>query len=104
MIMQKKNNKIGPRSNQRQKVRRKMVLLVTSSFIGCLIVALIIFFKTNRVDQSMAAGSTYMVTEDLPTTEMTLDAPLLKTGEGPGPNALLVRAVKHSKNVPNNNR
>jgi len=52
----------------------------------------------------MAAGSTYMVTEDLPTTEMTLDAPLLKTGEGPAPNTLLVRAVKYPKKDSNNNR
>jgi len=69
-----------------------------------MIVALIIFFKTNRVDQSMAAGTTYMVTEEPPTTEMTLVAPILKSGEGPGPNAILVRAVKPAKNTTNNNR
>src|SRR4029079_2401102 len=95
--MQKKTNKFSPRTNQRQKQRRKMVLIVASSFIGCMIAALIIFFKTNRVDQSMAAGSTYMVTEEPPVTEMTLDALILKTSEAPGPNTLLVRAVKHEQ-------
>ena len=95
--MQKKNNKIGPRYYQRQKLKRKMVLVGAASFIGCMIVALIIFFKTNRVDQSMAAGSTYMVTEEPPVTDFTLDAPILKKGEGPGENTLLVRAVKHEQ-------
>ena len=75
-----------------------MVLILAASLSGCVIIAIIIFFKTNRVDQSMAAGSTYMVTEEPPVTAFTLEAPILKTGEGPGPNTLLVRAVKNDLN------
>jgi hypothetical protein len=96
-IMQKQNNKISPRGRQRQKLNRKMLLII-ASFSGCLIVGIIIFFKTSRVDQSMAAGSTYMVTEDAPVIEMTLDAPVLKTSPPAGPNMLLVRAVKYDLN------
>jgi len=99
LIMQKKTNKIGPRGRQRQKLNRKMVLIVAASFSCCVMLAIIIFFKTSRVDQSMAAGSTYMVTEDAPVTEMTLDAPVLKTSPQPGPNTLLVRAVKSDVNT-----
>ena len=81
-----------------------MVLIVASSFVGCMIAALIIFFKTNRVDQSMAAGSTYMVTEEAPVTDMTLDAPYLKTSEAPASNMLLVRAVKHEQHKGSDNK
>ena len=42
----------------------------------------------------MAAGSTYMVTEDAPVTDFTLEAPLLKSAPQVGPNTLMVRAVK----------
>jgi hypothetical protein len=98
MIMQKQNNKTSPRTRQRQKLNRKLVLIIAASFGGCMIMGIIIFFKTSRVDQSIAAGSTYMVTEDAPVTEMTLDAPVLKSAQQPDPNMLLVRAVKHDHN------
>ena len=52
----------------------------------------------------MAAGSTYMVTEEPPVTEMTLDAPLLKTSEAPGPNTLLVRAIKYEQHKGSDNK
>ena len=45
----------------------------------------------------MASGSTYMVTEDAPVTEMTLEAPVLKSAPEAGPNVLLVRAVKEEQ-------
>ena len=47
----------------------------------------------------MAAGGTYMVTEDAPVTEFTLDAPVLKSAPEPAPNTLLVRAVKEEVNT-----
>ena len=97
--MQKKNNKIGHRSNQRQKLNRKMILIIAASFMGCMIAALTIFLKTSRVDESRASGNTYMVSEEVPVTEMTLDAPILKSTPEPEPNTLLVRAVKHDKNT-----
>lgn len=96
--MQKKNSKIGPRSNQRQKLSRKMILILTASFMGCMIVALFIFLKTSRVDESMASGNTFMISEDAPVTEKTLDAPIVKSFPTLGPNTILVKAVKHEVN------
>jgi hypothetical protein len=82
-----------------------MVLILAASFTGCFVVALLIFFKTSRVDNSMAAGSTFMVTEDAPITDMTLDAPVLKNAPEVGPNVLLVRAVKkEQKDVTGHNQ
>ena len=42
----------------------------------------------------MAAGTTFMVTEAAPVTEMTLDAPLVRSTPDAGPNVLLVRELK----------
>ena len=95
--MQKKNNKISHRSNQRQRLNRKMVLILGASFTGCFLIAILIFFKTSRVDNSMAAGSTFMVTEEAPVTDMTLEAPLLKPNQELVPNVLMVRAIKEEQ-------
>ena len=46
----------------------------------------------------MASGNTFMITEEAPVTEKTLDAPIVKSYPTLGPNTIFVKAVKHDVN------
>lgn len=99
--MNKKNNKLQHRNKQRQKLSRKTILIITASSLACMSIALTIFFNTVKVEKSMAAVSIYLVTDEIPVVEKTLDAPVIMQFPTIGPNTILVRAVKPETNVQN---
>jgi hypothetical protein len=92
--MQKKTNRISHHGRQRQKQRRKMILIIGASSIACLAIVLTIFMNTGHVENSQAAANIYTVTDEPPVLEKTLDAPVLKQMPEIGPNTMLVRALK----------
>ena len=96
--MQKKNKKISPRGRQKQKLNRKIVLVIAATGIACLGIVLTIIISTSRIDKSMAAESIYLVPEQVPVVEKTLDAPVIIDQPHIGPNTILVRALKTEHN------
>ncbi|MCX6276039.1 MAG: hypothetical protein NTV09_12620 [Bacteroidetes bacterium] len=92
--MQKKNNRLKHRTRQRQRLSRKTILILTASSIACMSIALTIFLNTSRVEKSMAAVSVYVVPDEKPVVEMTLDAPVIRQLPVIGPNTILVKALK----------
>jgi hypothetical protein len=96
--MQKKSNRLQARNRQRQKIARKLVILIAASTLTCMVIGLTIFFHGSRVDDSMAAVNIYTVAEDAPVVDKTLDAPILRQIPVIGPNTVLVRPVKAMPN------
>ena len=96
--MQKKNNRIIHRGKMRQKISRRTILIITASCFTCMIAGLTIFFNTSKVEKSMAA-SVYMVTEEAPTVEKTLDAPVIRQVPAIGPNTIMMRPLKAERNT-----
>ncbi|CAN5676911.1 hypothetical protein BH11BAC1_BH11BAC1_19570 [soil metagenome] len=72
-----------------------------TSSVACLSIALTIFFNTSKVEKSMAAVSTYTVTDENPIVEKTLDEPFIKQRPTIGPNTILVRSLKAETAVQN---
>ena len=90
--MQKKNKRLKQR--QRQRLSRKMVLLISTSGIACLAIALTIFFHTGKVEKSMAAANLYLVPDEKPVVDMTLEAPVIRDIPTIGPNTILAKTMK----------
>jgi hypothetical protein len=57
-------------------------------------IALTIFLNTSKVEKSMAAVSVYVVPDENPVVEMTLDAPVIRQLPVIGPNTVIVKALK----------
>lgn len=79
-----------------------MVVILTGSCIACMTIALTIFLNTGKVENSMAAVSTYVVPEEHPVVEMTLDAPVIRTVPVIGPNTLIVKNLKAAPHAAQN--
>lgn len=92
--MQKKNNRIKHRARQRQRLSRKTILILTASGIACMSIALTVFLNTSRVEKSMAAVSIYIVPDEKPVVEMTLETPVIRQLPAIGPNTIMAKAVK----------
>lgn len=62
-------------------------------------IALTIFMNTSRVDNTMAAANVYVVPDENPVVDMTLDAPVIRQIPVIGPNTMIVKTVKAETQV-----
>src|SRR5262245_16873277 len=87
------------RSKQRQKLRRRTILIVAASFVLLLTASLTIFFHFSNIDRSTAGtgqgfSGQYLIEEQTFVTDMTLPEPLVSAKPAPGKNVLMVRPIK----------
>lgn len=106
--MEKNKGRIQHRFRLRQKLSRRTIIILAASFVTCLTIGITIFINMTRVDSSMADDrsegvATYILEEDVPVTDMTLPAPVVKERPLIGTNTQLMRPVKTASVVPVHN-
>ena len=82
------------RGKQRQKLRHRMILMLTAAAMACVVIVITVILQTGNVDESTAAVSIYTVIDENPVTEMTLEEPVRKQLPTIGPNTIFVRPIK----------